>query len=98
MNATEHLHILKKIMHDISAMEKCPKNIVFTLKVKSVMDCKHSKMESNDASGGNIINKKACYVIFEKGHEKDGSRLLALSLKTKEQVCQTLPYGHQPDP
>ena len=37
-----------------------------------------------DTSGNRIINKKACYVIFEKGHEKDGSWLLVLTLKTKK--------------
>ena len=42
LNATEHLRVLKNIMFDISVTEKCPKSIVFTLKVKSVMDGKCS--------------------------------------------------------
>ena len=62
-----------------------PKSIVFTLKVKSVMDSKCSKMTGpKDTSSDRIINKKACYIIFEKGHEKDSSRLLVLTLKTKK--------------
>ena len=71
-------------MFDISVTEKCPKSI-FTLKVKSMMDGKCSKTTGpKDTSGNRIINKKACYIIFEEGHEKDGSRLLALTLKTKK--------------
>ena len=85
LNATEHLQVLKNIMFDISVTEKRPKSIVFTLKVKSVMDSKCSKMTGpKDTSSDRIINKKACYIIFEKGHEKDGSRLLVLTLKTKK--------------
>ena len=85
LNATKHLQVLKNIMFDISVTEKRPKSIVFTLKVKSVMDGKCSKMTGpKDTSSNRIINKKACYIIFEKGHEKDGSRLLALALKTKK--------------
>ena len=49
------------------------------------MDGKCSKMTGpKDTSGDRIINKKACYIIFEKGHEKDGSWLLVLALKTKK--------------
>ena len=85
LNATEHLQVLKNIMFDISVTEKRPKSIVFTLKVKSVMDGKCSKMTGpKDTSGDRIINKKACYIISEKGHEKDGSWLLVLTLKTKK--------------
>ena len=85
LNTTEHLQVLKNIMFDVSVTEKRPKSIVFTLKVKSVMDGKCSKMTGlKDTSGDRIINKKACYVIFEKGHEKDGSWLLVLALKTKK--------------
>ena len=85
LNATKHLRVLKNIMFDISVTEKCPKSIVFTLKAKSVMDSKCSKMTGpKDTSSNRIINKKACYIIFEKGHEKDGSWLLALTLKTKK--------------
>ena len=85
LNATEHLQVLKNIMFNISVTEKRPKSIVFTLKVKSVMDGKCSKTTGpKDTSSNRIINKKACYIIFEKGHEKDGSRLLALTLKTKK--------------
>ena len=79
-------------MFDISVTEKCPKSIVFTLKVKSVMDGKCSKTTGpKDTSGDRIINKKACYIIFEKGHEKDGSQLLVLALKTKKYAehCHT---------
>ena len=92
LNATKHLQVLKNIMFDISVTEKRPKSIVFTLKVKSVMDGKCSKMTCpKDTSGDRIINKKACYIIFENGHEKDGSRLLALTLKTKKYAehCHT---------
>ena len=85
LNATKHLWVLKNIMVNISVTEKCPMSIVFTLKVKSVMDGKCSKMTGpKDTSGDRIINKKACYIIFEKGHEKDRSRLMAFSLKTKK--------------
>ena len=84
MNATKHLHVLKKNHVWHLGHGKNPKNTVFTLKVKSAMDGKCSKTEPNDASSGKSINKKACYVIFEKGHKKDGSRLLALALKTKD--------------
>ena len=85
LNATKHLQVLKNIMFNISVTEKRPKSIVFTLKVKSVMDGKCSKTTGpKDTSSNRIINKKACYIIFEKGHEKDGSRLLVLTLKTKK--------------
>ena len=49
------------------------------------MDGKCSKTTGpKDTSGDRIINKKACYIIVEKGHEKDGSWLLVLTLKTKK--------------